>query len=330
MHMTTPKLLLLLACLMAPTGSRAQTVPAAPARQAPIAIDRLLTPEIGGIRQYVEIRTDDASKPVLLMLSGGPGSSMMNNAAAYTTALKETYTIVQWDQRDAGKTLALNRSPAAPTLAQMQDDTRQVIEFVRTELRQEKIYLLGSSWGNVLGFHIVAKYPQLLHAYIAVNPVVSQLASEKALLATLQAHFRHNPEASKELASVSIPFKVDEDLFYLRKWLLYKEGKDYALGPDFKSGFMAWSRTWSSVWNEVMGIDLPRTLTRADCPVYFLVGKQDIQTSTSITSAYAAQLAAPAKALFVFEHSGHQIHKDEADKFQSTVNSLVDARPAQR
>ncbi|SIO14105.1 hypothetical protein SAMN04488055_3141 [Chitinophaga niabensis] len=47
-----------------------------------------------------------------------------------------------------------------------------------------------------------------------------------------------NVLASKELASVDIPFRIDEDLFYLRKWLFYKEGKEFATSNDFKNHFL--------------------------------------------------------------------------------------------
>lgn len=125
------------------------------------AVNMLLTPEIGGIQQAIDIRTDDKRKPVLLFLSGGPGSSMMNNAASFTNILKSRFTLVQWDQRDAGKTLALNASSQQPTVAQMVEDTRQVIEFVRKELRQDKIYLLGSRCGTTSWGSICAQpYPQ--------------------------------------------------------------------------------------------------------------------------------------------------------------------------
>jgi len=284
----------------------------------------LLTPEIGGIKQVVEITTDNRSKPVLLFLSGGPGSSMINTAADFTDILKDRFTLVQWDQRDAGKTLKLNPSPTQPTLAQMESDTYEVIEFIRKELKQEKIYLLGSSWGNVLGFDIVRKHPGLLHAYFAVNPVVSQLASEQELLQTLKLTFADNADASKELASVNIPFKTDEDLFYLRKWLFYKEGKTYVTSNEFRNGFLQWSKVWSPVWNQVMAVDLPRTLKQVDCPIYFFVGKNDIQTSTRITKDYYEILQAPKKGLLTFDNSGHQIHYDEPEKFQQAIVQILD------
>ncbi|WP_423221795.1 alpha/beta fold hydrolase [Janthinobacterium rivuli] len=255
---------------------------------------------------------------------------MMKNADAFTAILKNRFTLVQWDQRDAGKTLKLNPSPSQPSVAQMEQDTYQVITFLQKELKQEKIYLLGSSWGNVLGFHIVKQHPELLHAYFAVNPVISQLASEKELLKTLKVHFKDNAVASQELGSITFPFTSDESMFYLRKWLFYKDGKEFATSEGFKTGFLQWSKTWSPVWNEVMNIDLPKTLQSVDCPVYFFVGKNDIQTSTRITQDYFEQLQAPRKGLFLFEQSGHQIHQDEPEKFQRSIIGTLPAPIASR
>lgn len=295
-----------------------------------VKIDTLITTEIGGINQVIEIKTDDSNTPILLFLSGGPGSSTMKNADSYTDILKNKFTIVQWDQRDAGKTLKLNPSPTQPSVEQMQNDTYEVTSFLRKELNQKKIYLLGSSWGNVLGFYIVKNHPELLHSYFAVNPVISQLASEKYLLETLKIHFKENAIALQELASVKIPFTTDEDLFYLRKWLFYKEGKEFATSDEFKNGFLQWSKTWSPVWNEVMNIDLPKTLKKVDCPIYFFVGKNDIQTSTKITEEYFKELKAPKKDLFLFENSGHQIHQEESEKFQRTILQILETNNSEQ
>lgn len=311
-----------LAALIPFCESQAQAMPEA--KPAATEVTTTLTPDIGGIKQVLEIKTDDASKPVLLFLSGGPGSSMIKGADSFTNTLKNRFTLVQWDQRDAGKTLKLNPSPVQPSVAQMEQDTYQVIQFLRKEFKQEKIYLLGSSWGNVLGFYIVRNHPELLHAYFASNPVVSQLESEKELLQALKVHFKDNAVASQELGSISFPFTSDESMFYLRKWLFYKDGKEFATSPAFKTGFLQWSQTWSPVWNEVMKIDLPKTLKSVDCPVYFFVGKNDIQTSTRITQEYFETLKAPKKGLFLFDHSGHQIHQDEPAKFQEAIIKTLD------
>lgn len=312
-------LVALLAALMPIYACQAQVSAEPFSANVPVVIDKQLTPQIGGIKQVVEIKTDDARKPILLFLSGGPGSSMIRNADVFTNLLKSRFTIVQWDQRDAGKTLALNPSPIRPSVGLMETDTLEVVQFVIKELKQEKIYLLGSSWGNVLGFSVVRNHPELLHAYFAVNPVVSQMASETALLKTLKVQFSDNAVAVKELNQVDLAFTSDSDLFYLRKWLFVKEGQKFATTDGFKVGFLEWSTTWAPVWAEVMKIDLPMTLKKIDCPVYFFVGKNDVQTLTKITEDYFYAVKAPKKALVVFDNSGHQVHHDEPEKFQQAI-----------
>ena len=318
--------LILIATLYISSSCKAQHQKVTPYENKTTTIDTLLTPEIGGIKQVIGIKTDDAKKPILLFLSGGPGSSMIRGAERFTKELNTKFTIVHWDQRDAGKTLALNPSPTQPSVSQMKQDTYQVVQFITKKLKQDKIHLLGSSWGNVLGFYMVQHHPELLHAYYASNPVISQLASEKELLDILKAHFKDNAIANEELAKVKIPFEIDEDLFYIRKWLFYKNGKAFATSAGFKKGFLQWSKTWAPAWNEVMAIDLPKTLKIVQCPIYFFVGKSDIQTSTAITTSYFEELKAPKKALFLFKNSGHQIHQDEPKKFQDIIIQILNAK----
>lgn len=284
-----------------------------------VKVDTLITQTIGGIQQAISISTDDSRKPVLLFLSGGPGSSMMKGSESFTGLLKSRFSIVHWDQRDAGKTLSLNPSPVPPTIDLMVSDTKEVIDLILKRFGQKKLYLLGSSWGNVLGFKIVEKNPELLSAYFAVNSLTNQLESEKDLLARLKEHFKDNVDASKELSAVNIPFKKHEDLFYLRKWLFYMEGKTFVTSESFKTSFLEWSKNWSLVWNEAMAMNLPHNLPKVKCPIYFLVGKNDIQTSTKLTVDYYEMIKAPRKELYMFEHSGHQIHKDEPEKFQNII-----------
>lgn len=78
------------------------------------------------------------------------------------------------------------------------------------------------------------------------------------MLKTLKIYFKDNPDARTELEKVNIPFLKEEDLFYLRKWLFFKEGKTFVTENNFKNEFLQWSKRWSPVWNEVMTINLSK------------------------------------------------------------------------
>ncbi|HET6463075.1 MAG TPA: alpha/beta hydrolase, partial [Candidatus Krumholzibacteria bacterium] len=77
---------------------------AASQKVAPGGIDELKTVEIGGIQQWISVRGDNPSNPILLFVHGGPGSPMMPLAWTFQRPWEEFFTVVQWDQRGAGKT----------------------------------------------------------------------------------------------------------------------------------------------------------------------------------------------------------------------------------
>lgn len=62
-------------------------------------IDSVFPNDIGGIKQVIRITTSDVKKPILFFLSGGPGSSMMNNSDKFTNVLKDHFTLIQWGSK---------------------------------------------------------------------------------------------------------------------------------------------------------------------------------------------------------------------------------------
>ena len=79
---------------------------------AQTAIDTTEMLRIGGINQVVNIQGEGRSKPLLLFITGGPGSEgIYEENKGYLGELRKHFTVVAWDQRDCGQTLRLNRSP---------------------------------------------------------------------------------------------------------------------------------------------------------------------------------------------------------------------------
>ncbi len=78
-------------------------------------LDYYDTLKIGGINQVVWIK-GKANAPLLLFLHGGPGSSRMAQADLFSNELQQYFRVVQWDQRETGKTLKLNATAGAITL----------------------------------------------------------------------------------------------------------------------------------------------------------------------------------------------------------------------
>lgn len=112
-------------------------------------------------------------------LHGSPGSVESLLAHAFQYKIEETFTIVHWDQRGAGKTLTKNPDKY-PTIDVMLEDLYGIIQFLKQKYNnKEKIVLLGRSWGSILGSIYIKKYPEDIAYYIGVAQVVSFLENER-------------------------------------------------------------------------------------------------------------------------------------------------------
>ena len=281
-------------------------------------LDSLAVLQIGGIRQVISIKGKDTSKPLLLFLHGGPGNSVMHYAQKFTDRLQEHFIVVQWDQREVAKTLALNKSPKPLTVRQFEEDTHTLIDTLLKRFDRKKLYLAGHSWGTHPGFYIAIKYPQLLHAYLAICPMINQLESERTILGLMKekASRTGNKVAAQELAAVKIPFENGEQLYFHRKWVIEYMGSKSRITKD---KVQEWSLTWLPIFAEASKQNLFEVAPEIKCPVYFFVGRKDFQTNSTITEKYYQSLIAPKKELFWFERSAHSLPTTEPAKLQEII-----------
>lgn len=281
------------------------------------SIDKSEIITIGGIKQYIRIKGKDSSKPLLLFLHGGPGSSVLSKADHMTGKLQQQFVVVHWDQRETGETLRLNKSSQPLTLRLFYNDTHELIDSLLKRFQRPKLYLAGYSWGSGLGFYIADKYPELLYAYIAISPVINQWESEKTALEIMKE--RMGKKAQKELAIVKIPFENAEQLYYHRKWLFRLDGQKF-VGLGFRLSFVqSWAATWFQVWKESCDKNLLETLPTINCPVYFFAGEKDYQTNYSTTREYFSKVSVPKKDLFLFADAGHGLPETDPVLFQDII-----------
>jgi pimeloyl-ACP methyl ester carboxylesterase len=275
--------------------------------------------EIGGIKQWVKFQGDDDHAPVLLFLHGGPGNSVMSYADRFTGALQKNFIVVHWDQRESGQTAVLNKSTAPLSVSLFINDAIELINFLRSKFDQDKIYLMGHSWGGYLGLRVVVEKPELLHAYFALSPMIHQLESERITLHTLREKaVRENDEqAAAELKAVEIPFKNAEQLFYHRKWL----SKLMNTTTPSHSKVEQWGKTWLTLFNEASKTNFADFAPELNCPVYFLIGTHDFQTHYSLAESYYEKVVCKEKKLYWFTDSAHNPHLTETTKFQKIVIS---------
>ncbi|HEX5829132.1 MAG TPA: alpha/beta fold hydrolase, partial [Candidatus Limnocylindrales bacterium] len=156
----------------------------------PGAIAERSTVVLGGLEQTISVRGTSADNPVLLYLSGGPGQSDIAFARALLEPLTADVTIVVWDQRGSGTSYAALEPASTLTLDGAVSDTIELAEHLRARFDEEKVYLLGESWGSTLGVLAAQRRPDLFHAYIGSGQMVSQRETDRIIWRDLLAHAR--------------------------------------------------------------------------------------------------------------------------------------------
>ena len=116
----------------------------------PGSISQKLSVPINGVQQGMIIRGKHAANPVLLWVHGGPGMPDYPLTQQYPVDLEDLFTIVWWDQRGAALSYDRDIPPDTMTIEQFITDTLAVTDYLRDRFHQDRIYLLGHSWGSFI------------------------------------------------------------------------------------------------------------------------------------------------------------------------------------
>ena len=96
-----------------------------------------------------------------------------------TRGLERYFTVVNWDQRGAGKSFAAGRDRAHMTMPQFVDDVIALSSYLTRRFGKEKILLVGHSWGSAIGMLAVAKRPDLFAGYVGLGQVSRMTEGEQ-------------------------------------------------------------------------------------------------------------------------------------------------------
>lgn len=306
--------------------------------------------KIGGIEQFMLIRGKSKDNPVLLILHGGPGTPETPMFRKYNSELEEYFTIVHWEQRGAGKSYNNSIPDSSMTLDQFINDTHELTSYLKNQFKKDKIFLLGHSWGSLLGVKTINKYPNDYHAYIGIGQVANQSKSEKLSYQFVleKAKEDNNTEALKELNEIG-EFN-DENLnrigltnwlFIQREWVLRYGGttynpdnvvdvivlsllfcKEYTIGDKF-TFFNGNNSSIINLFPAFIITNLSETDPEFKIPVYFLQGINDYQTTYSVAREYFDKLKAPKKEFITFNKSSHLVPFEEPEKFHDIMINQV-------
>lgn len=309
----------------------------------PDSIAFLESVSIGGVDQWLLIRGENRSNPIVLFLHGGPGSAQIAMARKYTQELERDFVVVNWDQRGSG----LSFSPAQPKeslhIEQFIQDTVELTRLLLQRFGQSKLFVVGHSWGTVLGVLTAARHPELFHAYVGMGQVVNMVDNEAVSYRFVleEARRRNNPRAVRELERIGAPpYPNMKALMVQRNWLARFGGsirKGTVMGFALRSLLFSTEYVWcdavrwirgnmrsvEATWDELMRVDLPRQVPSLAVPVYFVEGRYDYQVPSELAVAYLDRLEAPRKELIWLENSAHLLIFEEPERFAAVMRQVL-------
>lgn len=310
----------------------------------PSGIDEAKYLKIGGIEQWVTIRGEDRANPVVLVLHGGPGDCTNPWAYAGLRTWFKTYTIVQWDQRGAGKTLGRNGRASAESISidRLVQDGVELAEILRTSLRKDKIILLGHSWGSLLGVLMAKRKAELFHAFVGTGQVGSPKGAYDVAFDALVAKARAlgDVRALRELQEVGPPPYKDWHGYQVqRRWSNVFEGADAFIASMLGFGLSAPGYTIADVndWFDGQNLSAERLITqeralapnaltgRFELPVFVIQGEEDFTTPTSRAKAFVESVDAPHKR-FVTIKGGHFAVFMNSSEFLKEMSAVLATR----
>lgn len=284
---------------------------------------------IGGILQWVTVNGDDCDNPVVLMVHGGPGNPSTPYADAVYGSWSGEFTVVQWDQRGAGKTYAAN-PPAEDerlTIERLTNDGVEVARWALRRLGKRKVILMGGSWGSALAVHMAQAEPELFSAYMGTAQLVSRDGTLASYRRTLElARAAGDGDTVDRLEALGAPpWSNPRNSGILRR--ATRKYEALATDPAPAGWFTAPGAGYDTLDYEaayeageeysyiqfvgmegdgiVSRLNLHDTGLTFEMPVYLLQGDNDLVTPPEISRAYFDTLTAPHKEFIRLQRTGH-------------------------
>lgn len=305
--------------------------------------------DLCGQEQYYLIRGENVNHPVMIWIHGGPASPDTMETYLLSNYLKEKYTVVTWNQRGSGRTYYKNKDKdpynETATFEQTQADLDALVDFVCDRFHQEKVILVGHSYGTMVGSKYAIEHPDKVAAYIGVGQMGaagSEVYSyEHALSAAVEkgddtsamtaAFEKYQADATLEnmlaLRQYVSPYHVPEKEGnvimtaltspYLGVYDVLWFGKQLGGSSDF-------AELNRQLFDYISTEDVYAYGTEYQIPVGFISGSCDWITPVKYTEDYFHAITAPRKEMRLIDGWGHMVPQENPKEFADALLCMLE------
>lgn len=295
----------------------------------------------------VLIRGVSDVKPVLLYLAGGPGGSEFGAMRRHGSELEQDFVVATLDQRGTGSSYDQLEPLATNTLANAVTDVIKVSEYLRSRFGQQRVYLVGQSWGSIIGVLAAEQRPDLFAAFVGVGQMVDVAETDQIFYDDTLAWARQRGDAKvvAQLKAVGPPPYSNllnypivlghEQQVYGYDHAVNAEGAGQMLenlpvseySPlDLVNIVRGLLDSFSVLYPQLQDLDLRQSAAELEVPVYLVEGRFEPRGRKDLARDWFQHLKAPEKQLEEFETSGHRPIFEQPGKFAQLMRTIAGDR----
>lgn len=314
---------------------------------------------INGTLLHYRVRGYDRTHPYLVLLHGGPGASALE-LYPWGEILEHELNVVYLDQRGCGLSQRIQFAGDTPTAAEAEQFTFanlvRDIEGVREKLGAQRWYVLGHSFGGMLGIEYVVAQPSHVAGYVhmaglisvpmidedwldyaehavtetrrldpsdaaRVDDVLVQVAALRAM-PQAERHRELGPRVISKLRPEQIRDRVQAANVYDAR-IDAEVLERYHVSPDAMGA--AEPAKGLAVAEQFATRDVIDKLASVRVPTLVLAGAQDPIVPPKRAKFTHQRIA--GSTLVIIEKAGHELYKDQLTKTADAVLAFVRAHP---
>lgn len=308
------------------------------------SIAELTRVRAGGHDLAMMIRGNSIDNPVMLFLAGGPGGTELGAVRKHGEALEQDFVVATLDQRGTGKSYDQLEPTSTLTLANAVSDAIEVTNYLRDRFGQDKIYLVGQSWGSILGVLVAQQHPELFHAFVGVGQMVSPPDTDRVFYDDTLAWARRTGDTGlvHDLTTIGPPpytnvLNYETALSYEHEVYPY----DHSINDEGQGGMSenifveeydrmqqvhnlaAMLDVFKIMYPQIQGIDFRVDAAKLDVPVYLVEGAHEAPGRSVPADEWFKMLDAPAKQWILFDTSGHRPLFEQPELFHTVMTETV-------
>lgn len=297
-------------------------------------VSELLKLNLGGFNQKVLIEGKSRDLPIVVCLHGGPGSPVPFSVGCRGMFPEWTDKVIMvyWDQLGCGaNNYKLDDSFSIDTFVGMACD---LISEIKNRFPQNKLFLFGVSWGSILALKSALRVSEKIDGAFIYGQVLKNLFFNDEISSAFCSAPKNVKEDVAQILHTGTDCEysvLDKNLKKLYKYLnkytnayFNKNAQPIQIGKiaiglltspdycfkDFKAVMKNGYRFNTTLWRELLNLDLTPLLSEVQVKYLILQGDTDIITSTLNVTAAVENCGNKNITVKVINNSGHMPSMD--------------------